>query len=396
MRNLVWVGMVLVSLLSGCSAESEIRKKVDFACRHVSLQSPTLIGLPEGAKAEQVLRKEDLQFLQDKERSDDAGFAAAMKVALLPAMRAIAEARAVVTTCEMTGLTQTEGRATVTVKETTPKPPAENLAGSLERLGEISKLDTHAARVAKAKEWFAQSTDKVVIEHSVTVLKTESGWRVDLQLPEKAKEVADRKSREAMVEKLLKGAFEVLQDCDLARARARVDEAEKLMPGAPALATARETIEERATGCIGGKWYRTSKKDPMTDDMNVTVILSSENELAGSYKSSKAALVGRCVETRLELYISTDLHLDDTFQVGVEGRYRFGTVKAERIVFTRSTDGNAAFFRNTGVWLTTLGAKKDEVLAVELPVYGKLAAVAQFNLAGADKAIAELISACGR
>lgn len=100
-------------------------------------------------------------------------------------------------------------------------------------------------------------------------------------------------------------------------------------------------------------------------------------------------------EKRLELYISTTLHQDDTFQVGVEGRYRFGTAKAERIVFTRSTDSKGAFPGNAATSLSTRSAKQGQVLAVELPVFGEVQAVAQFNLAGVDKPAAELVGACG-
>jgi len=396
MTKSVWAKLVMTNLVLGCSAESEIRKKAEFVCRHISLESPTLVALPEGTKAQEYLRPEDHQFLQEQEKAGDAGLAAAMKVALLPAIRAVAEARAAFTTCEVSAFTQRDGRATVTIRETTPKPPSESLAVGLDRLGEVNKLDTHSARVKKAKEWFAQSTEKMTAERSVVVVKTEAGWLVDLQLPEKAKQAADLKSRESQLESLLAGAAEALRDCGVTEARARLAEAERLMPDSPAIASGRVALEDRAKGCIGGKWYRTSKRDEMTDDLNVTVLLNSENEINGSYKSSKAVLVARCAERRLELFISTDSILDDTFQVGLEGRYRFGNSKAERIVFSRSTDMKGAFFRNTEAWLTTLAAKKDEVLAIELPVYGTGPAVVQFKLSGFDKAITELAAGCPR
>jgi hypothetical protein len=62
-------------------------------------------------------------------------------------------------------------------------------------------------------------------------------------------------------------------------------QAERLDPGANDLEVFRRAVETSATQCIGGGWHKFASTDAMTDDLNVTVILNSDNEVADDFKS---------------------------------------------------------------------------------------------------------------
>jgi hypothetical protein len=99
---------------------------------------------------------------------------------------------------------------------------------------------------------------------------------------------------------------------------------------------------------------------------------------------------------KLERFFSTDAMLDDFYSLGIVARHRFGENKAERVVFSRSTDYRGAFFRSPRDWLTTLSAQADRVWTVVLPIFHKAPAILRFRLAGTDKAVAALQEVYGR
>lgn len=388
-----WVVAAVAVLVQACGAEKEIRKKVESVCRYVSFSNPTLDGIPEAMNADDLLRKEDVSALKQKE-DVGAGLVAAMQIAMRPVMKAVSQARAESTTCEVLSVAVTDGRATVTVRELAPSLGGQPSEG-LERIGALQKLESHAARVAKANEWFLKA-EKLAVEHTVELIKTEAGWRVDLQLPEKAKLAEEKAKRAASAKAALLKSVKELGDCNLSASKTLLEEARKLVPTDEELEPVAKQIEEFAPRCIGGRWIREVTKDAMTDDVNVVVVLRSDNEVKGRFDSSRGTIAGRCREKRLELYVSTEVMIDDTYDVGVVARYRFNEEKATRVIFARSTDYHGAFFSNPKQWMTTLAARQDAILNVELPVFQSVPVVYRFTLAGADKAMVETLSACGQ
>lgn len=387
------LAVALTFLVMGCGPQAEIKKKADFVCRFISVAEPSLDGLPAETNITDLVRKEDAEFLRNKVKADDAGLAVALRAAMKPAMEAMAEARGSVTTCEIISVNVTDSRATVALRSSVPKTNVKSLADGLERVGELSKLESRAARVAKAREWFTGG-EKIVTEQSLEFVKSEQGWRADLQLPEKQRSLDEKREREERARTAIKRSIEVLEDCSIEGARAYVERARTADPESDGLAAAELAIAKREPECIGGKWHRTKSKDPMTDDVNVMVTLNSDNEVQGTFKSSRGTLVGRCAEKRLELYLATDVMLDDTYEVGIVARHRFNEEKAERVIFTRSTDYHGAFFQSPREWLKKLAARSDTVVSIELPVFQATAVVYRFSLKGTDKAADELLSAC--
>lgn len=224
MRHVLLVGIVLCF---GCSSdERSIEKAATWLCQQNMLLEPNADGLPEGQDLATYVDAEDLRFI-DAQRREEAlqqegnpwaamgeSWATSITQATLPAVRAMREAMAAHTECEVRITMGDGGQASVAINRTVPE-----LVGRspLERLQDLASLGSHEERVEAAEGWYGAATSNA---HEGVVLEfRESGerwrafyglerraWRTELEAAERALETAQE---ELATHERLQGMFEV-------------------------------------------------------------------------------------------------------------------------------------------------------------------------------------------
>jgi type VI secretion system protein VasI len=135
---------------------------------------------------------------------------------------------------------------------------------------------------------------------------------------------------------------------------------------------------------------------PLTDDKNVYLSLSSENELPGQFgDSGKADLLLRCRENTTSVVIV----MNDQFMASIQGygkvEYRLDENPMKSVSMKESTDNKALGLWNGGQaipFITTLLAS--EKLVLRATPFNQSAMTATFDLRGISNAIQELRETC--
>jgi hypothetical protein len=158
----------------------------------------------------------------------------------------------------------------------------------------------------------------------------------------------------------------------------------------------RESLKIIKKDWIGGRWRVSQDKDPMTDEVKYLAILESVEGLPNVLGEMKPIhLVVRCVSNSLEVYITTDSMLDSDWRYdSVSARYRFGADPAEAVFGGISTDRQAMFLRDPHSWIARFRDHDGGEWRIELPIYGRSAATAKFNLNATLKAFESFPNTC--
>lgn len=159
----------------------------------------------------------------------------------------------------------------------------------------------------------------------------------------------------------------------------------------------------------------------MTDDLTVVASLPASNTIPGVVQPTRPTLIVRCAEKRLDIYVSlgTVVNPDYGELYEASGRTRFGTDPAEDITFGIADGHDAVFFPSgtemqaaaeakvklgivrrgesapVTTWAQRLVSHPASRLLVEVPTYNAGSQVITFDLDAADKAVAEVATACG-
>jgi hypothetical protein len=142
-------------------------------------------------------------------------------------------------------------------------------------------------------------------------------------------------------------------------------------------------------------WEVATQVDPMTDEVQVIARAMSIEPVAGSFGRDQAALIVRCANRRLDVYVAVPNMLDyDGMTETTRGRYRFGTSEAVPIAWQVSTDRQGAFFTKPAGWVKILQNNEHEVVTFQLPAFRDPTMFAKFSLAGAKADLQRVLDAC--
>ncbi|MCP3143313.1 energy transducer TonB [Pyxidicoccus xibeiensis] len=157
--------------------ELELKARAELLCRHHQLGAPAMARLPQGTRANDLIRDVDLFFVRDH-----PALVVRTPVDLPAAFAEVARhIRCEVESVELRGCT-----AAVTVLQTRPRwedPgfPAEALKGT-------APSDEVRASLGR---WMEPESAPVMETHRFSFSITPSGWRADYELPEKARGLED-------------------------------------------------------------------------------------------------------------------------------------------------------------------------------------------------------------
>jgi TonB family protein len=142
---------------------------------------------------------------------------------------------------------------------------------------------------------------------------------------------------------------------------------------------------------VGG-WLVTISRSEMTDQPSVTLQLEALNLLPGAIVDVRPAILVRCHEQELDVFITTGAVLHgDTYDM-TPVRVRWGTGTPEEASWSRSTDFSAAFAPDPGAFLKQLLGAPD--MRFEFRPFDAAPRVASFNARGLDLHISTLEGAC--
>lgn len=154
------------------TAEWELREKAHFLCRHDMIEAPVVSRLPRGLNPSNLIRKADLDFLQNNpSRVPNTDLdAPGLYADLAHHVR-----------CEITKKRGAKGVAVFSLERRSP---------SLEDLRlhepELFTAGTSAQRIEALERWAQKgSAARTVSTHQLTFVLTPTGWVADYQLPEK-------------------------------------------------------------------------------------------------------------------------------------------------------------------------------------------------------------------
>ncbi len=384
--RMIWAGLAAAILLPGCKrAESELRDKAELLCRYNQLDSILVAAFPAKVVPGNYIRAEDLEQ-ETKNLSEGGALAQAMMLNLGPALQAVSEGYARHTQCEVLSVQVTGEAAEVKVKQI--RPDLNLGSASLGKMGDLVKLDTDAARTARVEEWLKQASGSVTSEHVLHFNKSGDVWRANYQLPEHAAVAA--KAKDLAAEAAL-----LVENFELADAKAKLQEAIRLVPDDKSLKDELGVVELRMKNLIAGKWSLEQNQDAMTDDVNVVAYLPSETELQKSYGKSRPMLYLRCKEKKFEVYVTLGATVDGSLSDGVTARYRFAGDKAETVELSEAKGGEAVFFPQPDQWLNKLLVNGARNFILEVPIYNG-SGVATFELVGISKAVEKVKGNCGK
>ncbi len=210
---------------------------------------------------------------------------------------------------------------------------------------------------------------------------------------------AEREAKEKQVQGLLKEAMGLVNQSEFRQARAKLAEASLIDPADDTVKAAITNVEMVIKRNIAGKWLVDEKTNRMTDDKTVVVKLNADNEIRGYIKGVRPALIVRCLEAGLSVYIHADAGINADYGElhRATGRYRFDQDSAERIRFGISDSLDAVFFPDPqAMWIKRLAEHTGQKLHVEIPTYQNGGQIVTFDLAGADVAVGKVLGACGK
>jgi len=147
----------------------------------------------------------------------------------------------------------------------------------------------------------------------------------------------------------------------------------------------------RSASTPTNRWDVDTSRSEMTDELSVTLRLEAVNPGPASILDIRPALIIRCRERDLDIYVATGSVLreeDETTPV----RMRWGTGVAQETYWSRSTDYTAAFAPEPRRFLKQLLATPD--LRLEVQPYDALPKVITFNARGLDRHTKQLNAAC--
>lgn len=143
------------------------------------------------------------------------------------------------------------------------------------------------------------------------------------------------------------------------------------------------------------KWKLSRSVSPMDDSATATASIRSEGAFSAWLKTpSKAALLIRCQERELEMYIATGT----SAHVTSAGPGRVGTVRFDRddpyeVGLTESTSSDALFFVDDTLLLRMMSA---ETFLFRFTPFNSAPATVQFDVRGGRPLINEVLAACGK
>jgi len=199
MKRVSWIVLtiVLLTLVACSSGESEVKAASVVLCRYNQHESPKLAAFPADTAPESLIHSDDLAWLR-KDDADTGGFgglAQTITLALAPSLDAVSEGMARHTTCTVKELELSDTDARVTLTRVSPRL---NRSNPMELLGELGKLDTRDARIARVEEWIAASEETNTQDVELRFVKTDAGWRARYDLEGRAR----RKAGEATQKEL--------------------------------------------------------------------------------------------------------------------------------------------------------------------------------------------------
>lgn len=398
--------LLSLTFLIGCGPERKIEEQALFLCKIDQIDSADLDAFSQESPAERYVSAEDLAYLHERERdAPTGGFAAlgeAFAEGMRPAIRAVAEARAARTRCEVTSLTVEGTRAEVAL--TQEERRLTELA-PLPLIKELNALEDHAARVARAGELLDASGTTHTEQVSMTFVKQGEQWVRRYQLRERAEAEREAKEREEQAERLkaerlttaLATAREALELHHHEQAREAIELAAQIDPEAD-LSALRAELTEDLQEVLTGKWHMSEKVDKITDDHNVFLRLYAEEKVFTGFREELPTMIARCRERKLSLYVVVGGMIDASYydDYRARTRYRFDKEEAQRDRMDTSTDRESVFFRKEVEWMRRLSEREDQTFILEVPLYNKPAVLITFDLRGAREALTRVLTACGK
>ena len=401
MRERTVLLVALWAACLGCGQEAELRDRAGFLCKYGQLVAPKLDALPKEKAAGDYIHPDDLAYLEEQERERSGGAFAqlgnALAAGLRPATRAVAEAAARRTECEVSEVSVEGDRATVTVQRTVPQLEGPDL---LKKMGELSGMESHEARVEAAEAWYEGAAEKKIESRQLTFARQGDRWLVVYELRASAEAEAARakqeEERRAELAALRDEARELYRRERLPEARAKLEAARALDPEDATIEEELKAVQEAMAALVAGRWSKSEEKDRMTDHRNIYVRLPAEAPIGSGFTESTPVIMARCQEGSFSLYVSVGTMVDTSWRDRDRAsvRYRFGEEPAERMKMSVSTDRKAVFFRDEEQWSQKLVEHDGAALALEVPLVLEGTAVITFDLTGAQKALELVQSAC--
>ncbi len=139
------------------------------------------------------------------------------------------------------------------------------------------------------------------------------------------------------------------------------------------------------------RWEVDTSRSEMTDELSVTLRLEAIDPGPASILDIRPALIIRCRERNLDVYVATGSVLREEDEA-TPVRIRWGTGVAQETLWSRSTDYSAAFAPEPRRFLKQLLATPD--LRLEVQPYDALPKVITFNARGLDRHAKQLNAAC--
>jgi hypothetical protein len=355
----------------------------------------------------------------------------ALAIKLVSAGKAMAEARAKRTKCEVERVEMRDGSATVRLQGTAPKLEYDILT-VIREVGDGKDQDE---KLEKADSLLAKGR-LITKTHEINFDKTKTGWLADLQFPEKAAEAQAATERTKKIEKVKADAQELMQEYEWDAAKAKLLELQKVIAGDTDVAEMIEKIGEALKTRVAGRWFEQKDPDAKTDKKDVFVKLRASATASAKYFRELPILVARCVNGQPELLVIVNEVIDRTIwgtaKVGTakggvaKGRtakgstakvgtakggiakvsaddvsaakvqYHFGEEPPEPLAANPSTDHQTLFFPEANKWMGRLVQRASDSLVIEIPLLDEGPKAVTFKLEGADKAIGNVLNACSK
>ena len=182
----------VLSAFGACcgGASKEIESSALLLCQYNQIGQLTPDALPDGISLQGIVRQVDVEFAAQERAAIMADLAGnpfaelglLMTANVTAAGKAVAEASAEVTSCQVTEITIAGDGAEVLLTRTAPD--FDDAVLSLDVLGELNQLGTHEEKVALVRDWYATSTSTTTDHHTLRFERNEKSWVAVLGLPE--------------------------------------------------------------------------------------------------------------------------------------------------------------------------------------------------------------------
>jgi len=193
---------------------------------------------------------------------------------------------------------------------------------------------------------------------------------------------------------LKREAITQIDEYDLDGAKEKLLEAQRLAPNDDDVKKALVTWDEVSALRIGGRWFKQSEKDAMTDQLNIRMITPASNDISTGYSEKRPTIEVRCIKGVPDIMINSRTIIDSDIYSHAKARYRFDSDPPQAIGMVASQDRRGVFFNEPLKWFDRLMAHAGGKLVVEIPVFGQVPEATTFDLTGADVAIPPVKEAC--